>query len=129
MNHFPTCKWRWKVYEVMPSKEKRGLNWLKLYFKGTWLDRLFWGGWGETVSLGSVHFIYLFIYFLKMFFFFFIKFIYLFIFGCVGSSLLCTASGGYSLLQCVVFSLRWLLLLRSTGSRRAGFRRCGTQAQ
>ena len=33
---------------------------------------------------------------------------------------LVAASGGYSLLQCVGFSLQWLLLLRSTGSRRAG---------
>ena len=65
--------------------------------------------------------------------FFCLFFIYLFIFGCVGSSLLCTgflhlvaASGGYSLLQCTGFSLWWLLLLRSTGSRRAGFRSCGS---
>ena len=62
------------------------------------------------------------------------KFIY-FIFGCVGSSLLyasfflVAASGGYSLLWCAGFSLRWLLLLRSTGSRRAGFSSCGTWAQ
>ena len=37
--------------------------------------------------------------------------------------------GGYSLLQCVGFSLWWLLLLRSTGSRRAGFSSCGMRAQ
>ena len=30
------------------------------------------------------------------------------------------ASGGYSSLRCTGFSLRWLLLLRSTGSRRTG---------
>ena len=30
------------------------------------------------------------------------------------------ASGGYSSLRCAGFSLRWLLLLQSTGSRRAG---------
>ena len=30
------------------------------------------------------------------------------------------ASGGYSLLRCTGFSLRWLLLLRSMGSRLAG---------
>ena len=54
--------------------------------------------------------------------FFFSKFTYLFfIFGCVGSSLLrVAASGGYSLLQCAGFSLRWLLLWWSTGSRRGG---------
>ena len=39
------------------------------------------------------------------------------------------ASGGYSSLQCAGFSLRWLLLLRSTGSRHAGFSSCGTRAQ
>ena len=34
---------------------------------------------------------------------------------------LVAASGGYSSLWCAGFSLRWLLLLWSTGSRRAGF--------
>ena len=38
-------------------------------------------------------------------------------------------SGGYSSLQCAGFSLQWLLLLWSTGSRCAGFSSCGTQAQ
>ena len=36
---------------------------------------------------------------------------------------------GYSSLWCTGFSLRWLLLLRSTGSRRAGFSSCGMRAQ
>ena len=70
------------------------------------------------------------------FFFFFNKFIYLFIyliFGCTGSSLargfsLVAESGGYSLLRCTGFSLRWLLLLQSTGARRTGFSSCGTRA-
>ena len=35
------------------------------------------------------------------------------------------ASRGYSSLQCVGFSLQLLLLLRSTGSRHAGFSSCG----
>ena len=67
--------------------------------------------------------------------FFFNKFIYFFIFGCVGSLLLravfslVVVSGGYSSLQFAGFSLRWLLLLWSTGSRRAGFSSCGTRAQ
>ena len=42
---------------------------------------------------------------------------------------LVAVSGGYSSLWCVGFSLRWLLLLRSTGSRHTGFSSCGTRAQ
>ena len=42
---------------------------------------------------------------------------------------LVAASRSYSLLRCAGFSLRWLLLLRSTGSRRAGLSSCNTQAQ
>ena len=72
-----------------------------------------------------------------MLYFFFNKFIYfLFIYfwlHCVfiaahGLSLV-VASRGYSSLQCVGFSLWWLLLLQSTGSRRVGFSSCGTQPQ
>ena len=63
--------------------------------------------------------------------FFLIKKIF---FGCIGSSLLCrlslvVVSGGYSSLRCMGFSLRWLLLLQSMGSRRAGFSSCSTRAQ
>ena len=39
---------------------------------------------------------------------------------------LVVASGGYSSLRCAGFSLRWLLLLQSTGSRRMGFSSCST---
>ena len=42
---------------------------------------------------------------------------------------LVAVSRDYSSLQCAGSSLRWLLLLRSMGSRRAGFSSCGTQAQ
>ena len=42
---------------------------------------------------------------------------------------LVVASGGYSSLQCTGFSLRWLLLSRSTGSGRTGFSSSGTRAQ
>ena len=42
---------------------------------------------------------------------------------------LVVASGGYSSLRCAGFSLQWLLLLQSTGSRRAGFSSCGARAQ
>ena len=42
---------------------------------------------------------------------------------------LVVASEGSSLLRCAGFSLRWLLLLRITGSRHVGFSSCGTWAQ
>ena len=42
---------------------------------------------------------------------------------------LAAVSGGYSSLWCAGFSLWWLLLLRSIGSRQAGFSSCGTRAQ
>ena len=41
---------------------------------------------------------------------------------------LVAVSRGYSLLWCEGFSLEWLLLLWSTGSRRGGFRSCGSRA-
>ena len=41
---------------------------------------------------------------------------------------LVVASGGYSSLWRAGFSLRWLLLLQSMGSRRAGFSSCGLRA-
>ena len=58
------------------------------------------------------------------------KFIYLFL-AALGF-LCCTRafSGcGYSLLRCTGFSLRWLLLLWSTGSRLTDFSSCSTRAQ
>ena len=72
--------------------------------------------------------------------FFFNKFIYLFIylltylwlrwvFVAVRGLSLVAASGGYSSLQFTGFSLQWLLLLQSTGSRCMGFSSCGSRAQ
>ena len=62
----------------------------------------------------------------------FILFIYfwlrwVFVTAC-GLSLV-AASGGYSSLWCVGFSLQWLLLLRSMGSRHVSFSSFGTWAQ
>ena len=42
---------------------------------------------------------------------------------------LVVATGGYSWLQCTGFSLKWLLLLQSMGSRCMGFSSCNTQTQ
>ena len=63
---------------------------------------------------------------------YFYKFIYfwlrwVFVAACRLS--LVVASRGYSLLRCTGFSLRWLLLLRSMGSKCTGFSSCGTWAQ
>ena len=60
-----------------------------------------------------------------------IAFIYLFlaVLGlccCTGLLSLVAVSGGYSLAAC--FSLTWLLLLWSSGSRRVSFSSCGSQA-
>ena len=62
----------------------------------------------------------------------FILFIYFWlrwVFGAACGLSLVAASGGYSSLQYAGFSLRWLLLLWSTGSRHAGFSSCSMQAQ
>ena len=69
----------------------------------------------------------------QFFCFCFCLFIYLFMvalaFVAVRGLSLVAASGGYSSLQCAGFSSRWHLLLRSMGSRHAGFSSCGMQAQ
>ena len=61
----------------------------------------------------------------------FILFIYFWlrqVFDAARGLSLVAASRGYSLLRYAGFSLRWLPLLRSKGSRRAGFSSCGSQA-
>ena len=47
---------------------------------------------------------------------------------CVRISL-AVANGSYPSLRCMGFSLQWLLLLQSLGSRHAGFSSCGAQPQ
>ena len=55
---------------------------------------------------------------------------FIFVLGlrCCSVLSLVAASGGYSSLRCVGFSLHWLLLLQSTGSRHMGFSSCGVRA-
>ena len=71
------------------------------------------------------------LFFLMLFF----KLIYLLLavlgLRCCATAFTCCGErgwGGYSSLQCAGFSW-WLLLLWSTGSRRAGFSSCGARAQ
>ena len=72
----------------------------------------------EPCSICFFVFIYLFIYF-------WLRWV---IVAVRGLSLV-AASGGYSLLRCGGFSLSWLLLLQSTGSRCVCFSSCDTRAQ
>ena len=64
-------------------------------------------------------------FFLNLFIYFWLCWVFV---AVCGLSLV-AVSGGYSSLQCMGFSLRWLHLLRSMGSRHAGFSSCDTWAQ
>ena len=68
-------------------------------------------------------------YIYKFLFILFIYFWLWWVFVAARGLSLVAVSGGYSSLRCMGFSLQWLLLLRSTGSRHAGFSSCGTRAQ
>ena len=78
-----------------------------------------WPSWGSSFGAGILFFfkIYLFIYFWLHW-----------VFVAARGLSLVAASGGYSSLWCAGFSLWWLLLLWSTGSRHVGFSSCGSQA-
>ena len=67
---------------------------------------------------------YIYIFLIYLFIYFWL----LWVFVAAHRLSLVVASWGYSLLWCMGFSLRWLLLLRSTGSRHRGFSSCGTRA-
>ena len=72
--------------------------------------------------------ILLFFAFLKNTCIYFIYFWLRWVFVAAHGLSLVAASRGYSSLWCTGFSMRWLLLLRSMGSRRTGFSSCGMQA-
>ena len=100
---------------VADSVSKGNLNVL------LWVTQVFFFFHGY--STGSLFFIHL--YFVYLFIIYF-GLHWAFIALC-GLSLV-GVSRGYSSLQCAGL-LWWLLLLRSTGSRSAGFSSCGTQTQ
>ena len=66
--------------------------------------------------------------FLFLIIFFFLNFWLCWVFVAVRRLYLVAVSRGCSSLWCVGFSLQWLLLLQSMGSRRAGFSSCGSRA-
>ena len=76
---------------------------------------------GFSLSFSSFLFFFFFIFILKNFW-------PHWVFVAVRGLSLVAVSGGYSSLQCKDFSLQWLLLLLSKGSRRTGFSSCGAQA-
>ena len=78
----------------------------------------------DEISQLRLWFVYLFIYF-KINLFLAVCWVFVAVRGLS----LVAASGGYSSLQCTGFSLQWLLLLQSMGSRHVGFSNCGTWAQ
>ena len=67
-----------------------------------------------------------FLFLINLFYFYYFWLRSVFVAAC-GLSLV-AASRGYTSLRCVSFSLWWLLLLQSMGSRHAGFSSCGSQA-
>ena len=70
--------------------------------------------------------VFLFVCFLTyLFIYFWLRWVFI---AAHGLSLV-AASEVYSSLWCVGFSLWWLLLLQSTGSRHTGFSSCGQWAQ
>ena len=85
----------------------------------------FWG----PKELLFMWIIYIYIYFffslINLFIYFWLRWVFV---AANGLSLV-AASGGYSSLWYAGFSLRWLLLLRSLGSKHEGFSSCGTRAQ
>ena len=84
------------------------------------------GGFLTTAPPGKSLHSYLFIY--SFFHSFIHSFMLRWVFVAVCGFSPAAASGGYSSLRCVGFSLQWLLLL-SMGSRHSGFSSCGTWAQ
>ena len=77
-----------------------------------------------SVTLNSPTIIFIFLK-INYFIYFWLRWVFV---AAHGLSLV-AASGGHSLLWCAGFSLRWLLLLQSTGSRHASFSSFSTRAQ
>ena len=68
------------------------------------------------------------LFFFKIYLFYLFYFWLRWVFVAAHGLSLVVVSGGSSSLWCAGFSLQWLLLLRCTGSRHAGFSSCGTRA-
>ena len=78
--------------------------------------------------------VFLFLFLYKFIYFYFIIYLFIYfwlhwVFVAARRLSLVVVSRGYSVLWCTGFSLWWLLLLQSTGSRHTGFSSCGALAQ
>ena len=73
----------------------------------------------------KMHFSFFKFFKINLFIYFWLRWVFV---AARGLSLV-AVSGGLSLLRCVGFSLQWLLLLQSMGSRHTGFSSCSMQAQ
>ena len=76
----------------------------------------------------------MFLFLYKFIYFYFIIYLFIYfwlhwVFVAARRLSLVVVSRGYSVLWCTGFSLWWLLLLQSTGSRHTGFSSCGALAQ
>ena len=105
---------------LFPSMLYCSLNIYYFLLNAIWICSMLW--------LFNICVLLLHLYFLNLFILF-IYFWLCWVFVAARELSLVVASRGYSLLRCTGFSLRWLLLLWSTGSRRMGFSSCGTWVQ
>ena len=114
---FKQCKqWIWYIISERPWPSQ-------LLTIGCTLKSHFLCKCSEALTPLSLFFYFLF--YLNLFIYFWLRWVFI---VTLGLSLV-EASRGYSSLQCTGFSLQWLLLLWSPGSRRACFRSCGTRVQ
>ena len=101
------------------QKEEKGVKWMVVVPSGGgWAGRREEWGWGGGRGLDLL--LSTLVCYLNIFIYLFIYFWLHWVLAATRGLSLVEASGGYSSLRCAGFSLRWLLSLRSTGSRHAG---------
>ena len=130
------CRFRWEVGEALRESRQEVGGPKPADTRGSTADRGKGKGTGseaaacperepsDTLVKDLIFFFFQSMSFFKIFSYLFIWLLWVFV-AAHGLSLV-AASGGYSSLRCAGFSLRWLLLLRSTGSRRMGLSSCST---
>ena len=105
------------------GKSKAAVNILNPYFLVTWFLLIL-----DPIIAYTLTLIPLKYYSILIGFIFLIYFWLRWVFITAHGLSLVVASGSYSSLRCTGFSLWWLLLLQSMGSRHTGFSNCGSRA-